>query len=57
MLRASRYKEEITQAELAKRLGIRQSHLSEMENAKRTIGKEMASRLAAVLRCDYRVFL
>jgi ribosome-binding protein aMBF1 (putative translation factor) len=57
MLRGSRYREEMTQAELAKRLGIRQSHLSEMENAKRPIGKEMAKRLAEILRCDYRVFL
>ncbi|HTR00331.1 MAG TPA: helix-turn-helix transcriptional regulator [Candidatus Acidoferrum sp.] len=57
MVRGSRYKEEMTQVELAKRLGIRQSHLSEMENAKRPIGKEMAKRLGEVFRTNYKVFL
>lgn len=57
VLRGMRYREELTQAELAKKLGIRQHHLSEMENGKRPIGKEMAKKLARVLRADYRVFL
>lgn len=57
MVRGARYREELTQVELAKRLGIRQSHLSEMENAKRPVGKAMAKKLAAVLRCDFRIFL
>jgi len=56
-LRGSRYKENMTQKELAKRLGISQHHLSEMEHAKRGIGKAMAKRLAEVFDCDYRVFL
>jgi DNA-binding XRE family transcriptional regulator len=57
MLRGNRYKEEMTQAALAKKLGIRQNHLSEMENAKRPISKDMARKLAEVFGCDYRVFL
>jgi len=57
LLRGSRYKEELTQKELAAKLGIRQHHLSEMENAKRPIGKEMAKKLAKVLNTDYRHFL
>jgi predicted transcriptional regulator len=57
VLRGFRYREQLTQIQLAKRLGIRQSHLSEMENAKRPIGKEMARRLAEVLKCNYKVFL
>lgn len=57
MLRGARYKAQLTQAELAAKLAIRQHHLSEMENAKRPIGRDMARRLAVVLKCDYRLFL
>lgn len=57
MLRGSRYKEDITQRELAKAIGISQHHISEMENGKRPIGKEMAKRLAKFFKTDYRVFL
>jgi DNA-binding XRE family transcriptional regulator len=57
ILRGSRHKEDLTQKELAERLGIRQSHLSEMENGKRSIGKNMAKKLADVFKCDFRVFL
>ena len=57
MLRGSRFKEEITQADLAKALGISQHHISEMENGKRPIGKEMARRFAEFFKTDYRIFL
>lgn len=57
LLRGSRHKEGMTQLELADRLGIRQSHLSEMENGRRPIGRTMARRLGEVLACDYRMFL
>lgn len=57
MLRGSRYKEGMTQVELARKLKISQHHVSEMEHAKRPIGKKMAAKLAAVLKCDYRLFL
>lgn len=57
ILRGSRNKEGMTQKELAERLDIRQSHLSEMENGKRPIGKNMAKKLAEVFDCDFRVFL
>jgi transcriptional regulator with XRE-family HTH domain len=52
-----RGKEGLTQKQLADRIGIAQHHVSEMENGKRTIGKEMAKKLAEVLNVDYRVFL
>jgi plasmid maintenance system antidote protein VapI len=42
---------------LAALVGISQTHISEMEHGKRPIGKDMARRLAKVLRADYRVFL
>jgi DNA-binding XRE family transcriptional regulator len=57
MLRGSRAKEEVTQKELADALGISQHHISEMENGKRPIEKEMAKRLAEYFKTDYRVFL
>jgi transcriptional regulator with XRE-family HTH domain len=37
--------------------GIARRHISEMENGKRSIGKEIARKLAKALNCDYRVFL
>lgn len=57
ILRGSRVKEELTQAELAGMTGIPRRHISEMEHGKRTIGKETARKLAKALHCDYRVFL
>ena len=57
VLRGSRYKEGLTQAALATQLGIRQNHLSDMENGKRAISKGMARKLAELFDCDYRTFL
>ncbi len=56
-LRGARGREELTQKELAKRTGIPQGHISQMENGRMEIGKERAKRLAEVLNTDYRVFL
>lgn len=57
MLRGSRSKESITQKELAEQIGVSQHHISEMENGRRPIGKEMAKRFAAFFKTDYRIFL
>lgn len=56
-LKGIRYRDEVTQEELARLSGIPRRHLSEMENGKRPIGKESAKKLAAALNCDYRRFL
>lgn len=56
-LRGSRYKEGLTQKQLAELIGIPQRHISEMENGKRPIGKEMAKRLGKALNISYKVFL
>ncbi len=56
-LRGLRYREDLTQAQLAARTGIPQRHISEMETGKRGIGKDNARKLAAVLNADYRLFL
>lgn len=53
-LRAYRTREGLTQKQLAEMTGIPQHHISEMENGKRSIGKERARKLADALHCDYR---
>ncbi len=57
LLKGARYKEDMTQAQLAKASGIARRHISEMENNRRPIGKERARRLAEVLKVDYRMLL
>lgn len=47
----------MTQAELSEAVGIQQNHISEMECGKRPIGKDVAKRLAAFFKTDYRIFL
>lgn len=56
-LRGARKREALTQRELARLVGVSQTHISEMEHGKRPIGKDMAKRLAKVLKVNYRVFL
>jgi len=56
-LRGARKKEGLTQKELARLTGIPQSNLSEMENGKRGIWKELAGRLGKVLKVHYRILL
>ena len=56
-LSGARKKEGLTQKELASKIGVSQSNISEMENGKRPIGKMMAKKLAAVLNVGYRLFL
>ena len=57
MLRGARVKEGLSQIELAEIVGITQSNLSKMERGKRSIGKQMAKRLAIALKIDYRTLL
>ena len=52
-----RLHQKLTQKQLADRVGIRQHHLSEMENGKRVIGKEMAKKLANVLNANWRILV
>lgn len=57
MLRGLRNREGITQAELGEILGIAQTNISKMELGKRSIGKNLAMRLAQLFKTDYRLFL
>ena len=56
-IKGLRYREELTQAQLADMIDVRRHHISEMENGKRPVGKEMAKRLAKALKSEYKVFL
>jgi len=56
-LRLYRQRAELTQTKLADKTGIRQHHLSEMENNKRVLGKTNAKKLAKILKCDYQRLL
>jgi DNA-binding XRE family transcriptional regulator len=57
VLRGARYREDLTQAQLAAKVGVKATNISEMERGKRIIGKEMAKRLAKALNTTYKVFL
>jgi DNA-binding XRE family transcriptional regulator len=56
-LRAYRNREGLTQKNLSELTGVPQHHISEIENGKRSLGKERAKKLAEVLHCDYRQLL
>ena len=56
-LSGARYKENLTQMQLAEQTGISQRHISEMENGKRPIGKKIAKRLGEALNMGYKAFL
>jgi DNA-binding XRE family transcriptional regulator len=56
-LSGARYREDITQVELAERSGIPRRHISEMENGKRPIGKANARKLAEALNIEPRLLL
>ncbi len=57
ILQGARDREGITQTELAERIGVTPHHISEMEKGKRSVGKDMAGRLAKALNTGYKVFL
>jgi len=56
-LRGARKKEALTQRDLARLLGVSLLTISEMEQGKRPIEKDLAKRLGKVLKINYRVFL
>lgn len=56
-LRVHRENAKLTQKALAEKISVKQHHISEMENSKRPIGKELAKKIATVLGTDYREYL
>lgn len=57
VVRGLRVKEDITQEELATRLGIAQTRVSEIESGKRPISRNMTKRLAETFHVPHRAFL
>lgn len=57
LLKGLRYREGLSQIDLAKKLKVSQTNLSAMENGRRAIGKELAKRIADLFEVDYRIFL
>lgn len=51
-LRGARYREGMSQKELAKRSGVSQENISRMENGHRPVGKRVAKKLATVLHIN-----
>lgn len=56
-LRGFRGKMELTQSELAERLGVSQNAISELESGKRPISIKMAKKLEKEFNVPYKVFL
>jgi len=56
-IRGLRFRDGLTQADLAKKLNIHQGHVSQIEHSKRAIGKKLAQKLAKIFHTDYRLFL
>ncbi|NGX47603.1 MAG: HTH-type transcriptional repressor RghR [Chlamydiae bacterium] len=57
VLRGARFREKMSQKELAKRSGISQENISKIENGKRSIGEKVAKKLAKALKIDYKLLL
>jgi ribosome-binding protein aMBF1 (putative translation factor) len=57
VVRAARKRAELTQQQLADKLGVPQSNVAAIETGKRDVGKDLAKRLAEIFETDYRMFL
>ena len=57
LLKGVRYREGLTQMEMAKKIEVTQADLSKMENGKRPIGKIVAKRIEKLFSVNYRYFL
>ncbi len=56
-LRGYRYREALTQAQLAKLAGVTAQNISDMECGRRGIGKELAKKLGEALNAPWERFL
>jgi Predicted transcriptional regulators len=56
-LRGFRVRDDMTQEELAERLGVKQARVSALESGTRPISLAMAKRLAEIFEVPYKVFL
>lgn len=56
-LRGARYREGLSQKELAKRTGISQENISKMENGQRPIGEKVAKKFAKALHINFEYLI
>lgn len=56
-LRGARFREGLSQKELAEKSGVSQENISKMENGHRPIGEKVAKKLAKVLKIDYEFLI
>lgn len=52
-----RCREELTQKQMAEKLGVRPHHISEMEHNRRPISVQMAKKIQSIFGIGYKVFL
>lgn len=57
LLRGIRVRENLTQVEMAEKLKVTQSDISQMEKGTRSIGRTIAKRIEKLFDVDYRSFL
>ena len=57
LLHGIRVREGLTQIEMAKKIKVTQSDVSQMENGTRSIGRKIALRIEKLFGIDYRSFL
>lgn len=57
VLRGARFRENMSQKELAKRSGVSQDNISRIENGKRGVGEKVARKLAKPLKINYLLLL
>lgn len=57
VLRGARYRESMSQVELAKKSGVHQNEISKIENGKRGVGEKVAKKLAIALNINYLLLL
>lgn len=57
LLRGLRARENLTQIEMADKIQVTQSDISQMENGARKIGRVIAKRIQKLFDVDYRSFL
>ncbi len=57
VVRGARFREGMSQMQLAKKTGINQNNLSKIENGKRQVGLNVAKNLAKALKIDYHLLI
>lgn len=57
LLRGIRIRENLTQVQMAKKIKVTQSDISQMESGRRNIGRKIAKRIEKLYGVNYRSFL